>query len=165
MATEVIQSLKYIGYGADVDGVCYSFKRGKEWRRFGRVNRQGYMALCVHLNGKKSFINAHQLVADVFVPNPHKLPMIRHLNGIKTDNNPSNLAWGTDKDNKHDSMRLGVWTRGEGCKKKLTEKKVRVIKHALTIGVKPTLLAKIFSVHKTAIYYIQKNKVWKHVVI
>lgn len=37
---------------------------------------------------------------------------MRHLNGIKTDNRPENLAWGTDKENAADALRLGEIKRG-----------------------------------------------------
>lgn len=49
----------------------------------------------------------HRLVAEAFIPNPDDLPLVRHLNDIKSDNRVENLAWGTHSDNMADSIRNG----------------------------------------------------------
>lgn len=48
----------------------------------------------------------HRLVADAFVHNPDNHNLVRHLNGYPDDNNASNLAWGTQKDNIQDSIKM-----------------------------------------------------------
>lgn len=49
----------------------------------------------------------HQEVAKAFIPNPHSLPVVRHLNGDPEDNRVENLAWGTQADNCADTVRHG----------------------------------------------------------
>ena len=43
--------------------------------------------------------DAHQLVAQAFIPNPHKKPCIDHIDGNKTNNHVSNLRWATHSEN------------------------------------------------------------------
>ena len=53
---------------------------------------------------RKLFVNEHQLVA---VKKYGKLPphsVVRHLNGIKTDNRPENLVLGTTQENTMDHV-------------------------------------------------------------
>lgn len=49
----------------------------------------------------------HRLVAEAFLLNPDNLPVVRHLNDVKTDNRAENLAWGTHSDNMDDALRNG----------------------------------------------------------
>lgn len=37
----------------------------------------------------------HRMVAEAFVPNPHNLPEVLHIDHNKMNNNASNLKWGT----------------------------------------------------------------------
>ena len=47
------------------------------------------------------------MVAEVFIDNPENYPIVRHLNDCPDDNHYSNLAWGTQLENMHDSIRNG----------------------------------------------------------
>lgn len=52
----------------------------------------------------------HRLVALAFVPNPHRHPLVRHLDDVKEHNMPGNLSWGTTEDNENDFIR-NSWLR------------------------------------------------------
>lgn len=41
----------------------------------------------------------HKLVAKIYIPNPHNLPCVCHIDDIGTHNHYKNLVWGTVKDN------------------------------------------------------------------
>ena len=53
--------------------------------------------LCVSMYGYDRRIN--RLVAQAFIPNPEKKPIVHHINHDKTDNRVSNLAWATHSEN------------------------------------------------------------------
>lgn len=47
----------------------------------------------------------HRLLAETFIPNPRRLPVVRHLDGNCQNNALANLAWGTFKENSADTLR------------------------------------------------------------
>lgn len=49
----------------------------------------------------------HRMVAEAFIPNPNDFPVVRHLDDVPTNNQVSNLAWGTYSDNLYDAIRNG----------------------------------------------------------
>lgn len=77
----------------------------------GQVLKQwtvnGYLRVNLNQRGVLTQTPVHRLVAEEFVPNPENLPVVRHLNDVKTDNRVENLAWGTASDNENDKVRNG----------------------------------------------------------
>ena len=66
-------------------------------------NKHGHKIVC--MDGDKYLV--HRLVAETFIPNPEGYPIVRHLDDDPNDNSIRNLAWGTSKDNREDSIRNG----------------------------------------------------------
>lgn len=62
---------------------------------------QGYYAVSLISDdgGSKKLCKIHRLVAETFIPNPDKLPLINHKDEIKTNNKFDNLEWCTNKYN------------------------------------------------------------------
>lgn len=71
------------------------------------MDRKGHMGVCLSVNGKRRYFYLHRLMGNVFIPNPDKYPIVRHLNDIPYDNEIDNLAWGTQRDNVMDAKRNG----------------------------------------------------------
>ena len=58
-----------------------------------RQNKDGYMVIGLHKNGKETKYLIHRLVAQTFIDNPKKLPEINHIDENKHNNFVSNLEW------------------------------------------------------------------------
>lgn len=111
----------------------------------------------------------HRLVAMTWVPNPRNCPVINHIDGVKTNNHPSNLEWCTQKENMQHAHRIGL-ARGMDLRKgdlsiaaKLTEAKVAVIKRRLLNGERAIDLSKEYGVCKGTIGELKAGRSWGHV--
>ena len=63
------------------------------------INRDGYLQITLHMNGKKFNIKVHRLMGVVFLPNIKNLPDIDHKDKNKLNNSLFNLHWSTKSDN------------------------------------------------------------------
>lgn len=73
-------------------------------RKQNGVNSRGYKS--VGVDGH--VIQTHILVALAFHGPPTSGAWVRHLNDVKTDNRPENLAYGTRSDNRRDAVSNGI---------------------------------------------------------
>lgn len=55
--------------------------------------RDGYYRYALCKKGTKTYVFAHRLVAQAFIPNPHQYPQINHIDENKTNNIVNNLEW------------------------------------------------------------------------
>lgn len=61
---------------------------------------KGYLYVGImNSNGKQDQFRVNRLVAQAFIPNPKGLPIVNHINEIKTDNRVENLEWVSAKEN------------------------------------------------------------------
>lgn len=104
----------------------------------------------------------HKLVAEAFIgPRPEWAQLVRHLNGVKTDNHWTNLAYGTLQDNADDMLRLGEQFHGSQLKQsKLTESEVAQIHQRLRAGQRLAVIGREFSVNPTTIAHIRDGRTW-----
>lgn len=105
------------GYRVTEDGRVFSV--ASNWRGYGeremrhQPNADGYPSVRILIDGKRTRISIHRLVARDFLPSrPSPRHEIRHLDGNKNNPNASNLAWGPRKDNADDRERHGRTSRG-----------------------------------------------------
>lgn len=99
---------------AEIDYGYYVSDYGRIWsgrsQKFlkpKRMDKYGHVGFVIHNGGRDKYLYLHRLVAEEFIPNPRHYPIVRHLNDDPTDNRAENLAWGTQKDNMHDSIEAG----------------------------------------------------------
>lgn len=74
----------------------------KTWK-----NQYGHHYVSLYYNGKQIKEIVHRMAAETFIPNPRKLPVVRHLDDNPDNNYVENLAWGTQYDNVHDCIESG----------------------------------------------------------
>ena len=88
-----------------------AFKRDRVLKR-KPVLKNGYLHLNLIQNGQRVRRYIHTLMLEAFIgPRPTLKHECRHLNGIQRDNNISNLAWGTRKENVQDMLKHRAMAR------------------------------------------------------
>lgn len=93
------------------DGKVYRISDDTE---FVPCTRQGYYVL--NIKGKN--VNVHRLVAEAFIPNPNNLPVVDHINRIRTDNRVENLRWVGLSENALNRSFVDGFSRPEGTQRK-----------------------------------------------
>ena len=92
------------------------------WHKRPRILKSGIcnsgycLVVLVDKNHKKRSCRIHQLIADAFIPNPQSLPVINHIDGIKTNNDLSNIERCTYSENLKHAYDIGLRT-GRGAKR------------------------------------------------
>lgn len=105
----------------------YVTEHGNIYRQHGLIDvrqrkpfaaKNGYLIVTTKNNGQAYSLLIHKAVALAWLPprEPHQT-VIRHLNGIKTDNRASNLKWGTHAENTQDAILHGSYKRAARANK------------------------------------------------
>lgn len=82
-----------------------SFHCKKEHILKPHICSTGYYVVVLSKNGKTKTHKVHRLVAKAFVPNPHCLNEVSHLDESRTNNFANNLTWCTPKENNNMPLR------------------------------------------------------------
>lgn len=64
-----------------------------------KIDKDGYLLICLYKNGKQKFFRVHRLVYEAFYVEIPKGMQVNHINEIKTDNRLENLNLMTPKEN------------------------------------------------------------------
>jgi hypothetical protein len=127
---------------------------------------RGYLRCVFYKNRFRSQFFSHRVVAIAFIPNPKDKPEVNHINGIKDDNNVTNLEWATRSENMQHAVRMGLHKgtshKGESNgMSKLSSQDVLEIRELLkTITLKE--IAKIYNISPQSVWNIKHKKRWKH---
>ena len=119
----------------------------------------GYSGIYLYKDKKGTHFYVHRLVMLLFVGNPPKGKVVNHKDGNKLNNNLDNLEYSTLSENNFHAYKIGLRV---GCKRKLTEEKVREI-----ISLKKTnsysFLANKYEVSQGTISQIFYGRTWKKI--
>lgn len=98
----------YPGYFVSRYGEVLSMKKENTYTLLKTwPNQYGHQMLRLKNEfGEKCFL-VHRLVAEAFLPNLEKLPVVMHKDDDPTNNEVENLKWGTQKDNMQDCYEKG----------------------------------------------------------
>ena len=100
-----------------------------------RLNSRGYLSVKLYKNGKSRTLVIHRLVATAFILNPHKLPLVNHLDGNKVNNEVINLEWVTPSINVKHAYDMGLNPQ-RGCT------------HRLAVAIIDTVTGEIYCTQK-----------------
>ena len=88
------------------------FRKGKIRKLM--TTKHGYYQVSLKYDGKTSTQLVHRLLAIAFIDNPDNNPCINHKDGVKSDNNISNLEWCTYSENIIHAIDLGLNEKASG---------------------------------------------------
>ena len=157
----------YPGYFADEKGYIYSHRSGSLRRLSQRMHRGYYRVNIIsELNSfRKMTVDVHTLVLLAFEGPRPKGQVCRHLNGNPLDNRPSNLRWGTHKENMQDQLRHGTAAclrhGEESTASKLSLSEVMEIRKLYEQGYLQRQIADLFGVTQRHVSDIVRGQTWK----
>ena len=88
----------------DLGGLFRTTKNGDILPRNAHLKFPGYKR--VKVGGKLHYV--HRLVAQTYLPNPHNLTEVNHINGDKADNRVCNLEWVSREQNMQHAVLMGL---------------------------------------------------------
>lgn len=140
-----------------------TFVQGETWHRLKtRADRDGYLDVRLCRDGRKHLPKIHQLILLSFVGPCPPGQQARHLDGNKSNNDLTNLCWGTSTENNADRKRHGTLPQGEKHKcAKLTASQVLEIA-ALPQIVNYNEVGRRYGVTGRNIAAIRKGRTWQH---
>jgi len=136
------------------------------------LNHKGYNAVTLHymdITRTKPIIgtSVHRYIALVWIPNPRNVEQVNHIDGIKTNNDYTNLEWVTNRENLDHAKATGLYKteavrlNGRGSSNSqthLVNKDILLIRRFVNWVIRYTIryLAKDFNVSIDIIYKILK---------
>lgn len=149
-------------YAVGCDGSIWSRHSGT-WKELRpHPDRDGYLQVTLCHNKKRTFRKVHHLVLEAFVGRRPKGAECRHLDGNPTNNEYTNLKWGSSLENSDDVRKHGALNKGSrNGNSKLTDAQVRIIRKELVKETRGTQkrLADRFGVSRSLICQIKTGKV------
>jgi hypothetical protein len=131
----------------------------------GTRSSHGYRDYALTKNGVTTRRYGHRLVAAAFIPNPHDLPQVNHMDGDGMNNCVSNLEWVSNTQNLLHSRRILGKEIGENHHgAKLNRADVYKIRRMIAAGhTNPAIAQAIGKVNRRTISWVRTGGTWGHV--
>ena len=133
----------------------------------GRVKRDGLLIATSNENGYRKItidaksVRVHRLVAAAFCVKPDGCDVVNHLDGIRHNNDSSNLEWTTAGDNTRHAAETGLLASGERhSRSELTERLVLQIDAMLREGLTNGAIAEETGVSREVVSKIKAGRTW-----
>ena len=86
-------------YSVTTQGKIISHSEGKEEIMHPTEDKDGYLKVNLHRDGKSKTHKVHRVVATEFIPNPKRLPHVNHKDKNRRNCKKDNLEWCSISDN------------------------------------------------------------------
>ncbi|MBS0219168.1 MAG: helix-turn-helix domain-containing protein [Proteobacteria bacterium] len=130
-------------------------------------SRNGYLRVVFSKDGVAVRRSVHRVVLSAFDRLPLADEEARHLNGNKTENYLSNLAWGSRSANAYDRILHGTQYDNKGERHgnaRLSNQQAAEIKRLRAKGDSLRSIARTFHVSEQTISRIANAKGWRHIM-
>lgn len=146
------------------------WSKGREGTKGGILlltrSKKGYLYVGLRKEGHQKRYRVSRLVAETFIPNFNNKLEVNHKDGIKINNELTNLEWRTHQENIDHAKKLGLILKGEKSKKtNLINKDVLLIREYLKdeqYSIKQ--ISKVFNVSQRTVSHISLGQSWKHLL-
>jgi hypothetical protein len=99
------QGKRYDNFLINTNGQVNNLKTGNVYKI--TYNKKGYAIITLPMGkrGKVKSIRLHRAIAETFIPNPNKLPVVNHIDECCVHNSADNLEWVSYQDNSNHGTR------------------------------------------------------------
>lgn len=153
--TLIYNNIEYPNFKINEYGDVLNLKTNKVLKK--SISKNGYYHITLPLGkrGKVKGIRVHKAVAETFIPNPHNLPIVNHIDENKLNCRQDNLEWVTSKENTNKHWEIISKKQDKFNNRKLTQEDVVFIRNS---NMSNRELAKIFNVSHVTISNVRQNK-------
>lgn len=114
MEQEIWYKTEFRYYELSNTGLVRSLPRGRKKDTTilkPTISKRGYFVVCIRDCGFRKTVKVHRLVAKMFIPNPHNLPEVNHIDANKLNNKIENLEWCDRLHNARHAYNLGLFKK------------------------------------------------------
>ena len=96
-------------YLIDIEGNVINSKKGNQIKH--SLNENGYLYVSLWRWNRSTSITVHRLVAETYIPNPERKPVVNHIDANRANPHRDNLEWVTQSENVQHAYRLGTMSQ------------------------------------------------------